>query len=135
MIINAEDIILGRLASFVAKRAMEGENVKIINAEKAVIIGDKGDILSRYERKRKMGHPYKGPFFSRTPERLVRRTIRGMLPYKQEKGREAFKNIKCYIGVPENLKDNQVEIKNGMLGEHHMKFMYIKDLVRLLGHN
>ena len=33
----------------------------------------------------------------------VKRTIRGMLPYKQERGRKALERVKCYIGAPEEL--------------------------------
>ena len=32
-----------------------------------------------------------------------------MLPYKKERGKKAFKNIRCYIGVPENLGKEGIE--------------------------
>ena len=100
MIINAENLILGRMASKIAKKALLGEKIDIINCEKAVIIGNKKDIQERYKKRREIRTPRWGPHFPRHPEKFVKRAIRGMLPYKQEKGRKAFERVKCYQGVP-----------------------------------
>ena len=81
-IIDATNLKLGRLASKVAKEALSGEQVSVVNAEKAVITGRKKDIFSTYREKTDVGSRYKGPFFPRVPHLIVRRTIRGMLPYK-----------------------------------------------------
>ena len=50
MIIDAENLVLGRLASFVAKQALLGENIDIINCEKAIVLGDKKEILNSYKK-------------------------------------------------------------------------------------
>lgn len=105
MIIDATDMILGRLATFAAKQALLGEKVDIINCDKAIITGSKKQILAKYKQKREMGRPTKGPFIHRQSDRFVRRSIRGMLPYRQEKGLSAFKRIMCYNGVPAEFKD------------------------------
>ena len=47
-IINAEDAIIGRLASIVAKRLLSGEQIVIVNAEKALISGKPGSIARKY---------------------------------------------------------------------------------------
>src|SRR3989338_4055152 len=109
IIINAEDAIAGRLAGYVAKKALMGERVAIINSEKAVITGSMRNILAKYSRKVKMGHPFSGPFASKMPDRLLRRIIRGMLPWDRTRGRVAFRRIMCYIGVPEELKNKKTE--------------------------
>ena len=106
MIIDATNLILGRMAATVAKKALIGEVIDIVNCENAVIIGSKDNILKRYKRKRDMG-TFKGPLFYRRPSQFVRRVIRGMLPHKQDKGRQAYKRIKCYQGVPEIFKDEK----------------------------
>ena len=108
MIINAENLILGRLSTIAAKKALLGESIDLVNVEKAVIIGTKKNILDKYKTRRERGETLHGPYFPRTPDRLVRRTIRGMLPYKQEKGRLAFKRVKCHVGIPEDLKDKKL---------------------------
>jgi len=111
MIIDASDMILGRLASYAAKKAMLGERVDIVNCEKAVLTGNKKSVFADYKRRNERGtRPTKGPFMPKMPDRFVRRCIRGMLPYKQEKGIKAFKRIMCYIGVPDEFKDKKIEI-------------------------
>ena len=109
MIIDATDLILGRLATYVAKKALLGEKIDIVNSEKAVISGKKEQIFANYKRKRELGVPLQGPYFPRMPDMLVKRTIRGMMPYKTNRGRIAFKKIKCWIGVPLIIKDQKAE--------------------------
>lgn len=133
MIINAENLIIGRLASYVAKQALLGEQIDIINSEKAVITGDKQVLLEIYKKKLVMGTPYKGPFFPRTPDRILKRTIRGMLPYKQPKGRSAFKRIKCYISHPEELKGTPITIENANIKKtKSLRYIDLEKLSRLL---
>jgi len=107
-VIDASYLIIGRLASFVAKAALLGEKIIIVNCENAAVSGNKESIISKYKMRRSIGGPKTGPFFPRQPDRIVRRTIRGMLPYKQEKGKKAFKNVMCYIGVPEKYKNEKL---------------------------
>jgi len=135
MIIDANNLILGRLASFVAKKLLMGENIDIVNAEKAVIGGKPKNTLAHYEHKRKRGDVFKGPFFYRNPERLMKRTIRGMLPHKQERGRKAFKNIKCYIGVPDMFKDKKIEtVESANIKKSRTTdYISIGNLVKLIG--
>ena len=108
MIIDASGLILGRMASFVAKNLLNGKKVAIINCEKAVISGEKHAILQRYFKRRgrkTMSNPRRGPFFYTMPDRIVWRTIRGMIPWDKKKGRDAMKRLKVFIGVPKELKN------------------------------
>lgn len=98
-VIDADGLILGRMASIVAKKLLHGYQVEIVNAEKAVVVGQKGNITKRYKAKIERGHPRSGPFFPRPPHMLVKRTVRGMLP-KNTRGRELLKNLKVHIGNP-----------------------------------
>jgi large subunit ribosomal protein L13 len=107
MIIDAKDLIVGRFATRVAKLALLGEDIKIINCDKAVLSGNKRSVYAKYDRIFKMGTWHAGPFMPRVSDRFVRRIIRGMLPYKQPKGRDAYKRIMCYIGVPAEFKDQE----------------------------
>ena len=135
MIIDATDLILGRIAAFVAKKALLGEKIDIINCEKAVITGSKDFILSKYKQKRLRGVPLKGPYYPRMPDRFVRRTIRGMLNYKKPRGQEAFERIMCYIGIPENFKDKKAEtIKKANISKvPSLNYMRVGELCKLLG--
>jgi len=65
-IINAEGLILGRMASKVAKMLLEGEEIVIVNADKAIITGNKEYIFEKYKRRtsfRSISNPQKGPFY------------------------------------------------------------------------
>lgn len=109
IIINADKLILGRMATYAAKQALLGEEVRIINAEKAIISGKRATILKEKAQTFNRGIPTKGPFVTRMPDRYVRRVIRGMLPHRQAKGAEAYKRILCYTGVPEEFKDAKAQ--------------------------
>jgi len=105
MIVNAEGQILGRLASFVAKQALLGKEMIVINAEKALISGKKDIIFRENSEKlgiRNLGNPRKGPFHQKRPDKFVRRAIRGMLPIRSQRGRDAFSRIQVYIGIPKD---------------------------------
>lgn len=41
-----------------------------------------------------------GPYYPKRPDRIFKRAIRGMLPYKTEDGREALSNVRVYVGNP-----------------------------------
>jgi large subunit ribosomal protein L13 len=56
-----------------------------------------------------VGAPRRGPFHYRRPDRIVRKTVRGMVPYKQPKGKQAYKRLKVFIGIPAELKDHKME--------------------------
>lgn len=134
MIIDAKDQILGRVASFAAKNALLGKNVDIINCEKAVITGSKFDVLRKYGLRKEIGQPTKGPFFSRRPDLFVRRVVRGMLPYKKYRGKKAYSKVKCYIGSPENLKGESVELEKAHISKlPSLKYVYVDELCKLLG--
>jgi large subunit ribosomal protein L13 len=107
-LINADGLILGRMASKVAKRLLNGEEVVIVNAEKAVLSGKKKSKVAEAKEFLEVGAPMRGPFHYRRPDRIVRKTVRGMLPIKQPKGKNAYKKLKVFMGVPEGLKDQQM---------------------------
>jgi large subunit ribosomal protein L13 len=108
-IIDADGLILGRLASIIAKRLLNGEEIVIVNAEKAVLSGKTKSRVMEAKEFLQVGHPKMGPFHVRRPDRVVRKTVRGMVPYKRPKGKQAYKRLKVFIGVPEDLKDQKME--------------------------
>jgi len=108
-VIDANGLIMGRLASIVAKRLLAGEKIDIINAEHAVVSGDKYVIFADYRHSVERGRPESGPYFPRRPERILKRTVRGMLPYKRLSGRKAMANLKVHVGVPAELQKEQAE--------------------------
>jgi large subunit ribosomal protein L13 len=108
-LINAEGLILGRMASRVAKKLLNGEEIIIVNAEKSVLSGKKKSKVAEAKQFLEVGAPMRGPFHYRRPDKIVRKTVRGMLPFKQPKGKTALKKLKVFMGVPEDLRDQKME--------------------------
>ena len=115
-VFNAEGMVLGRLASATAdillKAAREDrdDKVVIINAEKAVVTGSKTSVFNKYQEKYKLNHARKGPFFPRMPDMILKRAVRGMLPYQSKSsGRRALRNLRVEIGCPSHLSGDLPE--------------------------
>jgi len=107
-LVNADGLIVGRMCSKVAKRLLNGEEVIILNAEKAVFSGKKKSKVAEAKEFLDVGAPKRGPFHYRRPDRFLRKTVRGMLPFKLPKGKSAYKRLKVFMGVPLELKDQQL---------------------------
>jgi large subunit ribosomal protein L13 len=102
-IVDGENAIVGRIGSYAAKELLRGNSVIIVNAEKAIISGNHKQIIERIKNWRKKGgSSTRGPWVSKMPDMLLKRMIRGMLPWDRPRGRAVFKNLKCYVGNPEN---------------------------------
>jgi len=131
-VIDANGATLGRLSTYTAKRLLGGEEIAIVNSEKAIISGKKSSIKNRYKQKREVGTYRKGPFFPRMPDMIVKRTIRGMISYQKPHGREAFKRLKCYIGVPKEFEGEKFEIIEEAK-KQPIDYITIKELSKSLG--
>lgn len=135
MIIDAKDAVLGRLSSFAAKQVLLGNKVDVVNCEEAVVSGKKQAILANYIRRIDRKAPTKGPYLYRRPDFFVKRTIRGMLPFKRARGREVYHNIKCHIGMPENLRNEKVTVlENASASKiHSTDHLKVKDVCKAIG--
>jgi len=138
IVLDAEDAILGRLATKAAKESLKGEEVAIINAEKTVISGKREYVFERYserrERKSAVNPSRHGPLYPRRPDAIVKRTIRGMLPWHIHKGRNAYKRIKVYIGVPKGIKKGEaVKIEESVAKLTVPKYVRLGELGKHLG--
>jgi len=124
ILIDAEGVVLGRLASIVANRLRgkhkptytphidDGDNVIIINAEKVKLTGNKAEREKFYWH---TGHP--GGIKERTwgkilgsahPERLLEKAIERMVP-RGPLGRKQMKNLKVYAGTDHPHEAQQPE--------------------------
>ncbi len=136
MIVDAKDQIVGRLGAIVAKKAILGEKIDIVNAEQAVISGKRAEILAKWKQRAARTTWSKGPHFQRNPDRLLKRMIRDMLPYKQAKGRTAFENIQCWIGVPSQFEGKETtSFKEASADKLMVKSVSVKEISRFLGGN
>ena len=135
-VIDAENSILGRLASEVAQKILAGENITIVNAEKVIILGEPNVTVKKYARKAKIrtkSNPLKGPFFPRKTNEIVKRAVRGMIPYKKSNGKQAYKRLRVYSEVPAELKAaEKVVIKESQKRNLQCKYMTIETLASRL---
>lgn len=133
-IIDATDLIAGRLASRVAKLVLEGETVRIVNAEKAVITGKRESVIKSFIERIHRGNALAGPFYPKRADRILKRIIRGMLPYKKERGARALKRVKTYLGMPDEFKDKAESLKKIHLNNSNTrKYLTIHELSSQLG--
>ena len=111
-VIDATDVVLGRLASHVAvllrgkhkpifaPHVDTGDFVIVINADKVAISGSK---LEQKRAYRHSGYPgglravSYGDLMAKHPERVVEKAVRGMLP-KNSLGRKTLSKLKVYAG-------------------------------------
>src|SRR3989441_10641290 len=91
-IVDASNLILGRMASYVAKKALDGKSMVVINAERAVISGTQERVVARAKLKlktRTLGNLEQSPTHPRKPDGYVRRVIPGLPPWKKPGGKDA----------------------------------------------
>ncbi|SNZ05412.1 LSU ribosomal protein L13P [Natronoarchaeum philippinense] len=133
VIVDARDCILGRVASEVSQRALDGERVAVVNAEDAVITGSEDDVLGTFEKRAEIGSD-RGPYYPKRPDRIFKRSIRGMVPYKTTSGREAFENIRVYVGNPYD-EDGDVLEGTSLDRLSNIKFLRLGEVSENLGAN
>jgi large subunit ribosomal protein L13 len=107
-LIDGEGAVLGRLASTLASESLDGEKMVVVNTENAVISGEKSDVVDDYRGKVERSVD-RGPFHPRRPEGIAKRAVRGMLPYKKQRGKDALSRIRFYVDVPEEYTDEEFE--------------------------
>lgn len=130
-IIDGEGAILGRLASAIAKRLLNGEEITVINADKILLTGSIRVNYEQYYSAYSKGKAIRGPEYPRMPDRILRRTVRGMLPVKTSRGREALKRLKAYMGSPKELAAETTErIAVAAPGRRYVR---LDEVSRLLG--
>jgi len=127
-IIDGTNAVLGRLASYSAKEALKGEEIVILNCEKVMITGNRRNILENFQiKRRRVGSGQKGPKHSRLSHLIVKRAIRGMLAHRSGRGREAFRRIRCYEGIPEQFKASKKIVGSK---EKKAKFIHVEELTK-----
>ncbi len=134
IIVDAKGLILGRLASNIAKLLLQGEIVIILNAEKAAISGKKQHIVQDAKTFLEVGHPRKGPLHPRRPDRIVSRTVRGMLPRRKPKGIAAYKRLRVYLGAPMEFDNKNIQtIPEASIDKLKSPYITVGELAKEIG--
>lgn len=133
-IYDAENQILGRMASVIAKDLLNGEKIVVVNCEKSVLSGNAKWKKEFYFHRTERGDPHHGPFFPKQPDGIFRRTVRGMLPWDKTRGRNAYKNLRVFVGIPEEMKNKSFEkVKVADAEKLKIKYTTLADLSLLIG--
>lgn len=137
LILDAKNQILGRLASYVAKQAINGNMVIVLNAEKAVISGRRRNIVDEAKIRletRTLGHQENAPVHQRRPDLYLRRVVRGMLPWDKPKGRSAYHRVHVYVGIPEEFNGKKTTaIPNADASRLLTPYVTLQDLASEIG--
>ena len=132
VVVDAQDCILGRVASQVAQMAMEGKRVAIVNVEGAVITGGENDVMATYRKRLELGSD-RGPAYPKRPDGIFKRAVRGMIPYKTKRGREAFENVRVYLGNPYEDQEAEVLADTSLDRLSNIRFIHLGDIAEQLG--
>ena len=133
-VVDASGLVLGRAASLIAKRLLNGESIVVVNAEQSVVTGSRSLVLGHYTAARARGSVRSGPHFPRYPDRIFRRTVRGMLPHLKTRGKVAYARLEVFIGVPDALKSSKAETLADARARPALRApMTLADITRLLG--
>jgi large subunit ribosomal protein L13 len=135
--VDASGKIAGRLCSNVAKLLLNGDRVIILNSEKALISGQRGSVMRgwlEYLKIASVVHPKHGPFHSRTPNGIITRMVRGMLPRRKPKGANALKRLRAYVGVPEEYSDAKLEnFENSQATKPIAYYVSLSEIAKRIG--
>ena len=126
---DGTNAILGRLASLAAKQLLKGEEVVVVNCNDVLISGSKRYTKAKFKQQRsRMGSGLRGPKHHKVSEKIVKRTIRGMLPnFREGRGKAAFSKLKCFNKVPKKFEEAE---KIKYKGEKPGKFSKVEDFTQ-----
>ena len=116
IVIDGKDSVLGRVASYAAKQALLGKKIVILNCNDLLLTGGRNMSRGRGAQK--------GPIIPKVAEKIMKRTIRGMLEYTQKRGEAALDRIICYNATPKEFESakkislaRELKIRTLKLGE------------------
>jgi len=135
-VIDGKGQVLGKLCTQIAKELLNGNTIHLVNAEQIVITGNRIDIVEKFRTRYNLtakANPHKGPKSSRMPDRIVRRSVKGMLPNKSTTGRDALKKLHVHISVPKDLESAEKSELVSYTPREGSKFIQVSELCKLLG--
>ena len=137
IVVDATNCIAGRLCSKVSKLLLSGKRVNIVNAEKAMLSGDRYMTIRQYKEHLEINsvtNPIHGPFHPRRPDTLLTKMVRGMIPLRKPGGLKAFKHLRVYIGIPEELSSKEKQSFDDVkITKNPSYYMTIADISKQIG--
>lgn len=134
--IDGTDLVLGRLSSWIAQKIIAGEQVVVVNAQDLIISGNKKHLIKdRLQERERATHtnPRRGPFYPRFPDKILRRTVRGMIPWKKRAGKSAYRRLIAYIDIPDELQGIEFQSVPEAQRRLNNAYMTVGELARSIG--
>lgn len=135
-VIDGKNAILGRLGSVVAEKIMAGEEVVVLNCESIVITGEKEMVFADYKARYDRGEckSRKGPFYPRRADLLFKRSVRGMIPWTSTSGRNAFRRLHAYVGIPKQFAEGfEITVEEQAMKKITGKYTTLGAVAKFLG--
>ncbi len=136
-VIDGKNLVYGRLASVVAERIMDGEEIIVINSESLIISGERSVTFAKYKHRMDLGDATKrkGPFYPRRADLLFKRSVRGMIPWKKPSGKDAYRRLHVYVGTPKQFSEVTAEVPEEAKRKIAGKYTTLGAVSKYLGSN
>jgi large subunit ribosomal protein L13 len=139
MTVDAKDCIAGRMCSHISKLLLKGHQVRVVNAEKSMISGNRYKTIEIYKEYLEIAsntNPIHGPFHPRKPDKIITKMVRGMLPKRKSSGLTALKRLRVYISIPPELKNTKLEtFEDSKIRKPSSYFITLGELSKQIGWN
>jgi large subunit ribosomal protein L13 len=137
IVVDATNCIAGRMCSHVSKLLLQGNKVAIVNAEKAMLSGNRYKVIEQYKEHLEINsvtNPIHGPFHPRRPDTMLTKMVRGMVPKQKTTGIEAFQRLRVYIGVPEEMKAAKMQsFEDSRIRKPEAYYISVGDVAKQIG--
>ena len=137
VVVDATNCIAGRMCSHVSKLLLRGNRVAIVNAEKAMLSGNRYKTIELYKEHLEINsvtNPIHGPFHPRRPDTMLTKMVRGMVPKRKTSGIQAHKRLRVYIGIPEEIKSSKMEIfEDSKITKPESYYISVGDVAKQIG--
>lgn len=137
--VDAKDCIAGRMCSHISKLLLKGHQVRVVNAEKSMISGNRYKTIEIYKEYLEIAsntNPIHGPFHPRKPDKIITKMVRGMLPKRKSSGLTALKRLRVYISIPPELKNTKLEtFEDSKIRKPSSFFITLGELSKQIGWN
>lgn len=137
IVVDATNCIAGRMCSHVSKLLLNGNRVAIVNAEKAMLSGNRYKTIELYKEHLEINsvtNPIHGPFHPRRPDTMLTKMVRGMVPKRKTSGVEAHKRLRVYIGVPDDIKSLKMEsFEDSKITKPESYYISVGDVAKQIG--
>jgi len=135
IVIDGKNLILGRVCAYVAKRALLGYKVEVVNVDQILVTGNRKVVFGKYKMMNEKGGPVYGPFIQKSAQGIFKRALKRMLPFKHERGRTAYERVKAYKGMPARFKEMNLETLGfaNVAKVPNTKYVTLQEIVNFLG--